>query len=106
MGVVGVVGSGAEPLFDLEHDTTGKPDRKVSTQVIKCIAQRCRLAGCALVGGETAEMPGMYNGGDFDLAGFCVAVAEKSKIIDGSKIKVRDVLIGLPSSGPIGRAHF
>src|SRR3546814_267908 len=95
-----VLVSVAEPLFFLDYYATGKLDPKVAAKVVKGIAQGCKLAGCALVGGETAEMPGMYQPGDFDLAGFCVAVAEKSKIIDGSKIKVGDVLIGLPSSGP------
>ncbi|MDH5573600.1 MAG: phosphoribosylformylglycinamidine cyclo-ligase, partial [Gammaproteobacteria bacterium] len=68
--------------------------------VIKGIAEGCRQSGAALVGGETAEMPGMYHGGDYDLAGFCVGVVEKSKIIDGSKVKAGDILIGLTSSGP------
>ena len=95
-----VLVNGAEPLFFLDYYATGHLDKKVAGQVIKGIAQGCKLAGCALVGGETAEMPGMYAKGDFDLAGFVVAVAEKKKIIDGSKIKPGDVLIGLPSSGP------
>ncbi len=94
-----VLVSGAEPLFFLDYYATGKLDKRVAAQVIKGIARGCKLAGCALVGGETAEMPGMYPPGDFDLAGFCVAVAEKSRIIDGSGIKRGDVLIALPSSG-------
>jgi phosphoribosylformylglycinamidine cyclo-ligase len=100
MCVNDVLVSGAEPLFFLDYYATGKLDNRVAAQVIKGIAQGCKLAGAALVGGETAEMPGMYHDGDFDLAGFCVAVVEKSKIIDGSKIKPGDVLIALPSSGP------
>ena len=100
MCVNDVLVSGAEPLFFLDYYATGKLDNRVAAQVIKGIAQGCKLAGCALVGGETAEMPGMYSEGDFDLAGFCVAVVEKSRIIDGSKIKPGDVMIALPSSGP------
>lgn len=100
MCVNDVLVSGAEPLFFLDYYATGKLDQKVAAQVIKGIAQGCKLAGAALVGGETAEMPGLYDDGEFDLAGFCVAVVEKKKIIDGSRIKPGDVLIGLPSSGP------
>ena len=100
MCVNDVLVSGAEPLFFLDYYATGKLDNRVAAQVIKGIAQGCKLAGCALVGGETAEMPGMYSEGDFDLAGFCVAVVEKSRIIDGSKIRPGDVMIALPSSGP------
>ncbi len=95
-----VLVSGAEPLFFLDYYATGKLDKRVAAQVIKGVARGCKLAGCALVGGETAEMPGMYPPGDFDLAGFCVAVAEKKKIIDGRGIKRGDVMIALPSSGP------
>ena len=100
MCVNDVLVSGAEPLFFLDYYATGKLDNRVAAKVVKGIAQGCKLAGAALVGGETAEMPGMYADGDFDLAGFCVAVAEKKKLIDGSKIKAGDVLIALPSSGP------
>ena len=100
MCVNDVLVNGAEPLFFLDYYATGKLDKKVAAQVIKGIANGCKQAGCALVGGETAEMPGMYHDGDFDLAGFCVAVAEQGKLIDGSKIKPGDVMVALPSSGP------
>lgn len=100
MCVNDVLVNGAEPLFFLDYYATGKLDGGVAAAVIKGIASGCRLAGCALVGGETAEMPGMYQHGDFDLAGFCVAVAERKKLIDGTRIAKGDVLIALPSSGP------
>jgi len=99
MCVNDVLVSGAEPLFFLDYYATGKLDKRAAGQLIKGIARGCRLAGCALVGGETAEMPGMYPPGEFDVAGFCVAVAERSKLIDGSRIRRGDVLIALPSSG-------
>jgi len=91
---------GAEPLFFLDYYATGKLDTEIAANVIEGIAEGCRQSGAALIGGETAEMPGMYSEGDYDLAGFCVGVAEKENIIDGSKVKVGDALIALASSGP------
>ena len=91
---------GAEAFLFLDYYATGKLDVDVAERVIKGIARGCDLAGCALAGGETAEMPGFYSEGEYDLAGFSVGVVEKSKIIDGSNIAVGDTIIGLPSSGP------
>ena len=91
---------GAEPLFFLDYYATGKLDIDTAAAVVNGIADGCELSGCSLIGGETAEMPGMYEGEDYDLAGFCVGMAEKSELIDGSKVAVGDTLIGLASSGP------
>ena len=100
MCVNDLVVAGAEPLFFLDYYATGKLDLDTATDVIKGISEGCRLAGCALTGGETAEMPGMYEGDDYDLAGFSVGIVEKDQIIDGSKVQQGDVLLGLASSGP------
>jgi phosphoribosylformylglycinamidine cyclo-ligase len=95
-----VLVQGAEPLYFLDYFASGKLDVDVAERVIAGIVEGCVQAGCALVGGETAEMPGMYHGADYDLAGFCVGVVEKEAIIDGSKTRAGDVVLGLPSSGP------
>jgi phosphoribosylformylglycinamidine cyclo-ligase len=95
-----VIVQGAEPLFFLDYFASGKLDVDVAERVIAGIVEGCVQAGCALVGGETAEMPGMYHGADYDLAGFCVGVVEKEAIIDGTKTRAGDVVLGLPSSGP------
>jgi phosphoribosylformylglycinamidine cyclo-ligase len=90
---------GAEPLFFLDYFSTGQLDVDVAESIITGIVKGCNLAGCALIGGETAEMPGMYHGKDYDLAGFCVGIVEKDKIIDGSNISSGDAVIALGSSG-------
>lgn len=100
MCVNDVLVSGAEPLFFLDYFSSGYLDPRVAEAVVSGVAAGCKAAGCALVGGETAEMPGLYAKGDFDLAGFCVAVVERVRLIDGRKVRPGDVLIGLPSTGP------
>ncbi len=91
---------GAEALFFLDYYATGKLELEIAEAVIKGIAEGCVQAGCALIGGETAEMPGVYAGGDFDLAGFCVGIVEKDRVIDGSQVKPGNSIIALASSGP------
>ena len=95
-----LVVQGAEPLFFLDYYASGRLDVATATAVVAGIARGCELAGAALVGGETAEMPGMYADKDYDLAGFCVGVAEKDELIDGSRVQAGDTLLALASSGP------
>jgi len=91
---------GAEPLYFLDYYATGELNAEIAASVVEGIAEGCRQSNAALIGGETAEMPGMYAKGDYDLAGFCVGVVEKQKIIDGSRVKAGDVMIAIASSGP------
>ncbi|GAA5219271.1 phosphoribosylformylglycinamidine cyclo-ligase [Corallincola platygyrae] len=100
MCVNDLIVQGAEPLFFLDYFATGKLNVDTAADVVSGIGDGCAMAGAALIGGETAEMPGMYEGDDYDLAGFCVGVAEKSKVIDGTKVAAGDKLIALASSGP------
>ena len=100
MCVNDLIVQGAEPLFFLDYYATGSLNTEIATSVISGIGEGCIRSGCSLIGGETAEMPGMYKGEDYDLAGFCVGIVEKDNIIDGSKVSVGDQIIALGSSGP------
>ncbi|MFK8067692.1 MAG: phosphoribosylformylglycinamidine cyclo-ligase [Gammaproteobacteria bacterium] len=100
MCVNDLIVQGAEPLFFLDYYATSKLSVDIATDVIRGIATGCEQSGCALIGGETAEMPDMYSAGDYDLAGFCVGVVEEDQIIDGSQVKAGNALIGIASSGP------
>jgi len=100
MCVNDLIVQGAEPLFFLDYFATGSLNPEIATSVIEGIGEGCRQSGCALIGGETAEMPGMYSGEDYDLAGFCVGIVEKDRIIDGTKVSEGDHIVALSSSGP------
>ena len=99
MCVNDILTSGAEPLFFLDYLATGKLNPQQLASVVQGIVEGCHLSGCALIGGETAEMPGFYQLGEYDLAGFCVGIVEKSKLLDGSRVEVGDAVIGLASNG-------
>lgn len=94
-----ILTSGAEPIFFLDYLATGKLDPQAMAEVVEGIVEGCRQSGCALLGGETAEMPGFYGADEYDVAGFCVGIVEKSQLLDGSQIRIGDVAIGLASSG-------
>ena len=100
MCVNDLIVQGAEPLFFLDYYATGSLNPEIATSVIEGIGEGCRQSGCSLIGGETAEMPGIYNGEEYDLAGFCVGIVDKNQVIDGSKVNEGDHIVALGSSGP------